>query len=103
MDVELREEGNLEGPLPDHYKAGGDPFYSILTRALPGEFRYLIMIDPYGNTIFNRISMPLLIPELERLQPFARSDLEARTLDRVIALAKRCEADVHQYLKFVGD
>jgi hypothetical protein len=100
--VELRDS-RLSSPVADNERAGGPPLNAVLDRALPGDFRYLIMLDPYGGTIFNEHSMALLIPELEQLRTIARSDLEARTLDRVIWLAQRCANGEGSFLIFGGD
>jgi hypothetical protein len=72
-------------------------------RALPEHddlsFPYLRLVDPYGNTMFNGYQMAAVIPELERLAESSSS----RQVDRVLQMARLCQATIHSYLVFIGD
>jgi len=59
-------------------------------------------IDPYGDTVFNRLQAPLLRRELEMLLPNTTSET-ARLLAQVLTLLQRCEHEVHLYVKWYGD
>jgi hypothetical protein len=59
-------------------------------------------IDPYGDTVFNRLQMGPFLLEVDALQRRAGSQ-HAAVLGKVEALARRCRDEVHLYLKFVGD
>jgi len=63
-----------------------------------GLLRY---IDPCGNTVFNRMQMPDFISEWSRIQP----DDPAQKLRcaEVLGMAKRCAAEPHFYLRFIGN
>ena len=89
----------------------------------------LRFIDPYGNTVFNRLQVAALIPELLALRQLATEAAIARLaerkfgtawqhealqrqlsasavnahIDNTLELARRCEAEPHLYLKFYGD
>ncbi len=56
-------------------------------------------LDPYGDAVFNRRQMPLLLAELDRLPAVCGGDWvgQARELCRIV------ERRVHQYLWFIGD
>jgi hypothetical protein len=105
--VELRTEGMLFGGsptrAPESDRAGGEHLNAVLGRALDDSFTYLRHLDPYGNTVFSRIQMPAVLPELDRLMEFARNDNERRAISGVIELAQRCSEHVHTYLVFIGD
>ena len=59
----------------------------------------LFGIDEYGDTYFNRLQVPLLTSELERLtasHPKLRDQIS-----ELVAFAR--SVGVHEYLKFIGD
>jgi hypothetical protein len=60
-------------------------------------------IDLYGQTVFNRLQMPALIEEFQRLRADVPSEAARDSLTRIIELAERCQNEVHLYLVFVGD
>jgi hypothetical protein len=60
-------------------------------------------VDPYGNTIFNRLQMNQFLSEWENVAARAHTAEEKALVAGVKALAQRCEAGVHLYLKFIGD
>ncbi len=66
-------------------------------------YPYLGYIDPYGDTIFNRLQLKPFLEEWDRLYKKARTDEERIAMDRVKKLALKCLESVHTYLKFVGD
>jgi len=59
-------------------------------------------IDPYGDTVFNRLQMEPFLVELDLIIRQAPADRQ-QLLEKVRALALRCRDDVHLYLKFEGD
>ncbi|MFC1483853.1 hypothetical protein ACFL6Q_02245 [Candidatus Neomarinimicrobiota bacterium] len=77
---------------------------SYLTPDLEDEsFHLLRFIDPYGDTIFNRLQMETFIKEWKRIGSMAESEAEKALVKDVEQLAHRCLAEVHTYLKFIGD
>jgi hypothetical protein len=65
-------------------------------------FQCLRFIDPYGDTVFNRVQMPTLLSELERLRDSVPSR-NHQQFDELVRLAQRCLSDVHLYIRFYGD
>jgi hypothetical protein len=62
----------------------------------------LRFVDPWGDTTFNRMQVPILIVELRALRE--RVDAETREhLDTIVTLAARHTESPHLYLKFYGD
>ena len=66
-------------------------------------FRCLGVIDPYGDTVFNRLQIPYLLEDLARLDRSPATDVEERGLRRLEALAQACLNDIHRDLWFIGD
>jgi hypothetical protein len=100
ISVELRDENcrPYDDSLPAITAIGFE-----LARVLPNEddleFPLLRLVDPYGDTVFNRLQMRQLIPELERLASRSKS----AAVDQVLTMARVCASEVHSYLVFVGD
>ena len=64
---------------------------------------FLDSIDPYGDTVFNRVQMKRFLHEWVDVITKAEGT-EARTLViQIQTLAERCQDDVHKYIKFIGD
>ena len=82
-----------------------DPTHAF-KRSLPhpddASFACLRFVDPFGDTTFNSLQIPLLIEELRRLQQGGDETLRS-FLDEVIRLAEQALAAPHLYLKFYGD
>lgn len=94
VQVELRNErGDVISP----------PVVSLEEADLPNresrDFPYLSLIDPYGDTIFNRRQMLAVIPEIQLLLSVHPSPEWAV----ILSLARQCADEVHTYLCFVGD
>lgn len=61
----------------------------------------LRLIDPYSTTVFNRLQMAAVLPELER---WAQQTWQwPSELNSVVELARLCSVEIHRFLYFVGD
>ena len=79
---------------------------NTLHQLLPSEdasYQYLRFIDWYGDTVFNRLQIPLFICEWDRLTESAQTTDETALLTRIRELALRCTQEPHLYLRFCGD
>ena len=65
------------------------------------DFILLKYIDFYGDTTFNTLQLDDLIGDFERLKPMNPSQSEI--IQQIIDLAKKCQDEVHTYIKFYGD
>jgi hypothetical protein len=92
------ERGDVEDTVldPTHLLNGVLPPVSDQT------YRCLGYVDEYGVTIFNRMQMPDLIAELERLSGHS-NDQRRGLINQVLGLAQRCRDELHMYVKFRGD
>lgn len=73
----------------------------IVTRA-PQDSVVLRFIDPYGNTVFNRLQLPQLITELSKLAATAPEHEFRENIGRLIQFLEGSKG-VHLYVRFVGD
>ena len=60
-------------------------------------------IDPYGDTVFNKLQIPALLNELDGVLHEMDNPGEQQWLLDLRALAERCGGGTHLYLKLIGD
>ena len=65
----------------------------------PETFRLLCYLDPYGDTTFNRFQLEDLLRDLALLLAMEPNPVG----DELLALVKRGQEGVHQYVCFYGD
>lgn len=93
LRVELRDEKGGVIRLGPEWPDPLLPHLSALTT--------LGYLDPNGETVFNRLQMAAVIPELQSLKSRIDSDFQA-VIDRVLAIADECADEPHTYLAFVS-
>lgn len=100
LNIELQDE--LGGRI-----AGVDDPRDLLATLLPqvGDDAYPMLgsIDPYGDTTFNNLQMRRFLAEWDAVSQKARTTEEQFLVSAIESLAQRCRAEVHVYLKFIGD
>jgi hypothetical protein len=74
-------------------------------RPLPSDTRFacLRFVDPYGNTVFNRLQAECALSELNLLRTAFEDPERIREIDQLISLAQTAAGQPHLYLKFIGD
>jgi hypothetical protein len=97
IDIQLQDE---DGKILERISDEKGLLHDLLPR---GDHSLLSGIDPYGDTIFNRIQVDAFLSEWSKLKLKELSSAQALHLDRVERLAFKCKESVHLYLKFVGD
>jgi hypothetical protein len=75
----------------------------VLPDAEEAEFQCVRFIDPYGDTVFNRLQMKQFLEEWEVLAKRVRGTETSKVFEEVRELARQCRAEPHSYLKFYGD
>ncbi|SRR6266567_7167927 len=97
ISIEIQDErGRQLQPFDD-----ADILASVLSDGAQGT-SCLRFIDPYGNTVFNQLQIPLLTAELRAKAAALPGELRTRTqrlADFIAAAANR----PHVYIKFIGD
>jgi hypothetical protein len=63
----------------------------------------LASIDPYGDTVFNRMQIKRFIREWAVVSAKAQTSVEHSLVAAIETMALRCHDEVHLYLKFIGD
>jgi hypothetical protein len=65
----------------------------------------LQFIDPYGDTTFNQLQIPVLISELRSLleSEHCRGHERLREFEGVVSFVEKARDQVHTYIKFYGD
>ena len=63
----------------------------------------LRFVDPYGNTIFNRIQLYQFVKEIDELINITENPEQKEVLARVKSLAERGQKEPHLYIKIIGD
>jgi hypothetical protein len=84
----------------------GDP-KSYMQKWLPPEpaleFACLRFVDPYGDTVFNTLQLPVLLQELKKCHSNSLEFSVAEHLNEAIALVSKSQGYIHTYVRFVGD
>jgi hypothetical protein len=82
---EMMPQGALEGPLKESF--------------------CLQFIDPYGDTTFNQLQIPVLISELKSLHQaeHCQKHEKLHEFEGVISFIEKARGQVHTYIKFYGD
>ena len=76
---------------------------SLVSQTNDARFTCLRFVDPYGDTVFNRLQMPALLEDLRVLRQNAGSDQHENMLGQIETLVQRGQARIHTYIRFMGD
>jgi len=92
------EKGNVYETIPEN------EFLSEILPDYNDKNSYCLrFVDLYGDTTFNNLQMPELIKELEVIIKTVDSNEIRDLINQILRLSKRCNDEVHLYLKFYGD
>ena len=84
----------------------GDPtneLASLLPPITDRSYHLLRFIDPYGDTVFNRLKIDQSLDEWQRVCKRATTTQQHRLVAEIEELAELCRREPHLYLKFIGD
>jgi hypothetical protein len=76
---------------------------SILPGVTDTRFIALRFIDPFGDTVFNALQMPVVLQELGVLETMVHKHEHHSVIRQIQALGSLCQGEPHLYLKFIGD
>jgi hypothetical protein len=95
----------MEDPTGGTFDAAGDFDRLLLSETSPAvrSYRLLRHVDPYGDTIFNRLQMDEVLADIEDATTGNPNPIEMRGLARLKVMADRCRDGTHLYLWFIGD
>jgi hypothetical protein len=94
---------NGAGRTIDQIRDGG-LLHELIPVVSDERFTCWRFVDPYGETVFNHLQLPIFRREIDLLRPTngTRQEVE-HILDLVDDLAAVRAGDIHRYLKIVGD
>jgi hypothetical protein len=100
IDVQIEPHTRSEGVVSD---ARGD-FAKALTSTPLQQTTCLRFIDPYGDTLFNGLQLPVLLDELEALASSSMDEQIRLHLHKLIDLVRDAiEMGPHHSVRCVGD
>jgi hypothetical protein len=102
MGVDLKWENENGRPIDEILDPQMCISHLVLKTDLTGT-TCLRFIDPYGDTTFNQLQIPILIEELKSVLQKVQDKEIGDHLRRMIDLAEKSNGEVHTYLKFYGD
>lgn len=101
LSIELQDEfGGWIESIEDPTNLLGD---LLPPCGVTGPHPILAGIDPYGDTAFNHLQIPRFLSEWVDVVSKARTLEQRQLASEIERLARRCSAEVHIYLRFIGD
>ena len=76
---------------------------NLVSRIGDTRFMCLRFVDPYGDTILNRLQLAPLLEDLRVLRGCSQSDQYEGTFQQIDGLIQLCQAEPHTYIRFIGD
>ena len=100
IDVYLEDENGkeLESVMDEK-----NSFAHFITQTKFPDTMCLRFIDPYGDTTFNGLQLPVIEDELRKQLETTTVPLLKAHLQKIIDLVVKAQSDVHIYIKFFGD
>ena len=99
MGIDVRLENENAEPIGEPIN---DPANHFANAVANTSGSCLGFVDPYGNTVFNQLQLPVLIRELESLDD-GLSSAAAAHVSKVITLLPGGLDSPHVYARFIGD
>ena len=90
------EDGHVEDEFDD------SEILNVIIEHNTADTKCLLFIDPYGDTTFNRYQAEVLANEVVAAAANISAG-DAERARRLAAFVRRAAADVHTYVKFIGD
>ena len=100
ITVVAESEGGQE--LADPVRDKDDVIRELACAPEASGIIFLKYIDPYGDTTFNRLHLPVVIQELDQINHLARDEGDRKLIAEVRRLAVFCRERPHRYLKCYG-
>lgn len=97
--IKVGERGDCLEELHSNFETLFNKLLTVTNYNL--DFPWLSTIDPYGDTTFNRLQIPILIDELDKLHKVILMSDFSEQIEQLIKYLQ--QVSVHQYIKFIGD
>jgi hypothetical protein len=76
---------------------------SLIPAMTEARFQCWRFIDQYGETVFNSLQMDTFLEEAAIIRSRTTEKAAVAVLESIEALARRCQSQMHTYLRFSGD
>jgi hypothetical protein len=76
---------------------------NILAHPDDRRFKCLRFVDPYGDTVFNRLQCKALSDDLCLLRESGLGGTHDALIRQIESLVAECQHEVHLYVRFIGD
>jgi hypothetical protein len=102
MGIDVRVETE-SGEVQDEVLDDGNLTEKLLPDREDGASPCLRFVDPFGDTLFNQIQIPLVIAELEkRLRGSAKPEVKAHC-EAILKSLRAATGEEHTYVRFSGE
>jgi hypothetical protein len=92
----------LQDEMGNEVSQGVDVPSNLLTRLDDSRFSCLRFVDPYGDTVFNRVQAAALLEDLRLLRNCENHPHDA-AIQEIEELVRHCQEEPHLYIKLIGD
>ena len=103
MGVVVKLQTDFGQPLGDSVVDRDNLLHQLLPAHDDPSYQCLCFVDWYGETVFNRLQMKVLLAELGRIRRAVETIEEEALLDHIADLVREGQTKPHRYLRFVGD
>ncbi len=102
MGIDVRVETE-SGEVQDEVLDDGNLTDKLLPDREDGASPCLRFVDPFGDTLFNHIQIPLVIGELEKkLRCATKAEIKAHC-EAILSLLRAARGEEHTYVRFSGE
>jgi hypothetical protein len=102
MGIDVRVETE-SGEVQDEVLDDANLTDKLLPDREDGTSPCLRFVDPFGDTLFNQLQIPLVIGELEkRLRLTTKADVKAHC-EALLSLLRAARGEEHTYVRFSGE
>ena len=102
MGIDVRVETE-SGEVQDEVLDDGNLTEKLLPDREDVTSPCLRFVDPFGDTLFNQMQIPLVVRELEhRLRGSSKSDVKAHC-EAILTAVRAATGEEHTYVRFSGE
>ncbi len=102
MGIDVRVETE-SGEVQDEVLDDGNLTEKLLPEREDATSPCLRFVDPFGDTLFNQLQIPLVIKELEtRLRGPVRSEVKTHC-EAILKAVRAATGEAHTYVRFSGE